>query len=410
MDAGEYVMLKVKFFTSLRHPSFRLLFSTMVLSSICMGMQDPLIAWLTLRLTDSPLLFSAVLSLRFAPYLFGPMTGVIADRVNRRKLIIIFKVTNVAFTATLGTLIIGGQIQLWHVAVIILLQSIISTFNMPAQSALIADLVGKEDITNATALNRIFMDESNLIGSFFVGAFVDYVGVGVFYYLNALIYSASIIPILMIRGVPDPKIKERESFGKNLVDGFKYSWKNRPVFGGELMYFITNVFLWPIRRTMMYAFAQNVLHADASGLGWISTGSKLGDFAVTAVVAQLGSVKKKGRVIVLSSLAWGAAWTLFSTSTSLPFALICLFAEGIACALTMTMTDVILMVNSEPEMRGRVMGIRSFATSSQFPSSIVAGAMAQAWGDSFAVGLEGILFVASMLVIIKVVPSLRKTD
>jgi MFS family permease len=160
----------------------------------------------------------------------------------------------------------------------------------------------------------------------------------------------------------------------------------------------------------MWVFAKNVLHLDASGLGWLSSGSTLGSFAVTMIVAQLGNIKGKGRLVVISSLVWGVVWILFSISNSFFLALVWLIIMSIASSITMMLGGVILLINSEPEMRGRVTGVQLLAISSQFPGSIIAGAIAENWGEPFAVGIEGVLFVISMLLIMKFVPSLGKTD
>ncbi len=404
------MLKKVRIFDSLRFPAFRFFFASLTISSISGGMQDPLTSWLVLNLTDSPFIYGIVMSLRFVPYLIGPMVGVLSDRVSRRKLLIIFKATQIVFALTLGTLIVGGQIQLWHVAVIILLQSTINTLNFPAQSAYIVDLVGGENITNATAVDRLFMDETSLFGSFLVAALVDSVGVGTFFYLNAVIYFAALIPLFFIRGVTETRNTGQGTMFRDLIDGFKYSWRVRPVFGGQLIYFITNLFPIATKRSLMWIYAKNVINADASGLGWLSTGSKLGDFIATIAMAQLGNMKGKGKIVVFSCIGWGTIWILFSTTTSLALASTYLVVEGMMSAFTMVLAQVILLINTEPNMRGRVMGIRSFAISSQFPGSVIAGAMAEAWGETLAVSLEGGLFVISMLLILKMMPSLRKTD
>jgi MFS family permease len=404
------MLKRLKFFSSLKHPAFRLLWIDSFLTSIAAQMQNPLLAWIVMELTDSSFIFGLIMSLRFAPMIVGPMSGVVADRVNRRKLLIFFKTARIAITLILGTLIVGGQIELWHVILIVILQSIIMTLNWPTQSAFTIDIVGRDDITNASALRRISMNLSGLIGPSLVGGLVDSLGIGVFYYLNSVIYFFGLIFLLMIKNTDQIKNVSQGSTLKNLTDGFRYSWVNKPVFGGQLIYFITNLFPIATRRTLMWVFAKNILNADASSLGWLSAGSTLGSFSVTALVAQLGDVKKKGELVVFSSLAWGIMWVLFSVSTSIPFALICLIIMGIASSLTMMLGQVILLINSESEMRGRVTGVQLLAISSQFPGSIIAGAMAETWGEPFAVGIAGVLFVISMLMIMKFVPSLRKTD
>lgn len=399
----------IQFFRSFRHQSYRYLFVTLALSSVCMGMEDPLLSWVVLNLTGSSVVFGIVLSLRFAPNLIGPMTGVMADRFDRRKLLIIFYAVYVVNSLFLGTLIIGGQIQLWQIVLVVLSGSFINIFKGPAQTALIIDIVGKEDMTNALALNRIFMD-LGVFGSLLVGVLVNGIGVGVFYYLNAAIYAASLIPLLMMRGVPKTQITQEKSVLKNVTEGFRYSWVHRSVFGGQLVYFTTNLFPISVRRALLFIFAKDVLHADASGLGWVSTATKLGDAVSTLVIAQRGNVRHKGRIVLLSCLAEGAMWILLATSTSFSLAVVYLMLMGVASAFTMTYAQIIIMLDTEPEMRGRVSGIQSLYIGSQFPGTIVAGALSEAWGNPLAVGLEGGLFVLSTLIIFTILPSLRRTD
>jgi hypothetical protein len=136
-----------------------------------------------------------------------------------------------------------------------------------------------------------------------VGAFVNNIGIGAFYYVNAAIYSVTLILLLLIRGIPKTKVAQEKSVIKNIKDGFKYSWANKPIFGGQLIYFITNLFPIATQRTLIWVFARKVLQTDASGLGWLSTGRTLGSFIVNLIVAQLGNVKANGKIVVLSSVS-----------------------------------------------------------------------------------------------------------
>lgn len=401
---------KRTYLSALHHPGFRLFWANITLSSLCSGIQDVLLAWLVLELTDSSLLFSIVLSLRFLPMLLGPICGVVADRVNRRIILLISKAVQIVVSIFLGTLVLGGQIQLWHVTVIIILQSLIGTFNLPAESAFSLDLVGKKDITNATALQRISLNLSGFVGPALVGAFVNIIGIGPFYYLNALIYLLALVSIFMIGKVPNKQLIAQKSVRGNLVDGFKYSWSNKFVFGGQLMYFFANMIPIASRRTIQWIFIREILHADTAGFGWISAGTQLGSLCTSAIIAYFGNIKRKGKIVMISSIMWGFSLILLSTSTSFSLTLLYLIVMGISGTLTMMLSQIILLINSEIDMRGRVMGIRSLAISSQFPGSIFAGAMAETFGTPFAVGLEGALYIISMLATIKFVPHLRKAE
>ncbi len=403
------MLRNARFFSSLQHRDFRLLWSDMVLSSICTSTEDVLLAWLVMELASSSWLFGVVMSLRFAPRIIGPMSGLLADRVDRRKLLIVFKAVQIAVSVVLGSLLIFGQIQLWHIVVIILVQNTVLTFNMPAQTAITVDVVGTENITNAAALERLSYTVSGLFGQSLVGAFVNQIGVGTFYYLNAAIYAASLVSLCMIRKAPSTLTMSRERALSGMVEGFRYSLKNKPVLTGQIIVFTTNLFPIACGRTLMWIYAKNVLNLDASGLGWLSAGSTLGSFAASAIIAQLGNIEGKGKIVAISGVMWGVGWLLFSMSNSFALAVISLIITSISSIFTLMLAEVILMVYSEPNMRGRVTGFRQLAISSQFPGSIIAGAMAETLGNPAAVGLEGAFFIVTMLATMKLIPSLLKT-
>jgi MFS family permease len=351
------------------------------------------------------------MALNFAPRILGLIAGVVADRVDRRKMLIAVSLVQIIFSILMGTLVLGGQIAWWHVTLIAFLGSTLMSFSMPARQAYTVDLVGKENVANSAALNRVAMFISGIVGPAFVGVLANFIGIGYFFYINAILFLISIVFIIGIRAkvTAIPETTTKKSVVSDLIGGLKYSWINKNVFSGHWIYLVTNVFVWPCIWTLMPIYARNILLVDASGLGWLSTANSLGSIIATLAIAALGDFKKKGLVVLVSSFGWGASWMVFSMTTWFPLSFLSLVIVGITGSLTMTLASVILLVYSTPEMRGRVIGIQTLAISTQAPGSIIAGIAAQTLGPPLAILLEGAFFIVSMLITLKIVPNLRES-
>jgi MFS family permease len=350
------------------------------------------------------------MAIRFGPQVLGAISGLAADRIDRRILLIIIQLARVVSSIVMGTLVLGGQIQFWHIVIISLLESLIGTFMMPAQSALTMDIVGETDITNASALQRISMTLSGIVGPSLVGALVNQIGIGPFFYFNAAVLALSTIPLLMIRGVSRKHTTGEKTILRDFIEGFKYTWNNKGVLGGQMVILITNLYMWPCLWTLLPIFARNALNVGAAGLGWLSAANRLGGFIATVSVAHLGDLKSKGRITFISSLIWGGAWILMAILGSYPLSLLCLLFSGIASSLTMMLSQILILINSSPEFRGRVLGIRTLTVFPQSPLSIVAGALAESTGISITVMVEGVLFIITMIITAKLLPTLIKEN
>ncbi len=399
---------KTRFFTSLRYPHFRLLWLSGVVGSLAGG-QMILMSWLVLQTTDSPFLLGLVMALRFGPQALGMISGVAADRIDRRKLLIAIPLLRAAYISVLGSLILGSQIQYWHIALISFLESISDTFTAPAQTALMMDIVGGEGIVNASALQGLSYSLFGIAGPSLVGVLVNQIGIGPFFYFNAAVLALSTAPLLAMREAAEIE-HPKKSVMKDLADGFRYTWTNKGTLGGQMVVLVTNLYMWPCVWTLLPIFARNALHADAAGLGWLTAANQAGGFIATLAVAHLGSIKGKGRMVLLSSAIWGGIWVLMAALGSYSLSIVCLVVSGISSTLTMTLSQIIILVNSSPEMRGRAMGIRTLTVFPQSPMSIVAGAAVPVFGIPLTIALEGALFIASMAATAKLIPALGKAD
>ena len=406
----------VGLFSSLHIPAYRLLWTSVFFVSLCWNIQSVLVSWLVLKTTGSSLMLGLVMALNFAPQAFGAISGTVADRVDKRQMLLLVSAAQVAFSATLGFLVIGGQIQFWQIAVIVFISSTLSSFSQPAQFAYTIDLVGKANTTNAVSLNQLSMFVAGTVGPSLIGAFFESFGMGFFFFLNAAFFSLTILPLLLIRKGEVIQTADETSQGhesqsviQGIAEGFRFSWKHRIVLGGELVVLITNIFVWPCVWTMTPIFSTDVLGLDASGLGWLTAVNQLGGFLANIVLASR-EPRHKGSILFVSSFLWGAGWLLFANVPLFPISLASELIVGAASSFTMTLATIVLLMNSEPRVRGRVMGIQTLTVASQSPGSILAGSLAQSLGARMAINVEAVGFIMSMVVLMKVIPEIRKAE
>ncbi len=409
-------MMNIKLLSSLRIPAYRLLWMSVFFSGVCWNVQNVLVSWLVLNTTGSSVLLGLVMALNFAPQVFGAIAGTAADRMDKRKLLLLVNAAQVAFSVTMGTLIIGGQIQFWHIAAIVFVSSSLNAFSQPTQSAYAIDLVGKANTTNAVSLLQLSMFVAGTLGPSLIGAFVGPLGVGFFFFLNATLFSLTILSLLFIKnGSRAQTIEEigqdskQESVLQGMAEGFRYSWRHPPVLGGELVVFITNIFVWPCIWTMTPVFSTEVLHLDASGLGWLTAANQMGGFLANIVLASR-EPRHKGTILYVSSLLWGAGWLLFANVPVFQASIVSEAIVGAASSFTMTLAMIIILMNAEPRIRGRVMGIQTLTVASQSPGSILAGSLAQSLGAGMAINVEAVGFMLTTVGLMQLIPGLRKAE
>ncbi len=399
-------------FNSLRNRGYRLLWGGLSFSFLGESVYTVLVSWLTLDLTGSSLLLGVIMALNFTPQMLGIFSGVVADRMSKRKLMMTVDMARVVFSFAMGSLIIGGNIQFWQIALIVLAKSTLSTLNMPAQSAYTIELVGKDNITNAISLNRLSQFVMGIIGPSLVGAFVNTSGIGPFFYFNAVCMGLTVILVAMTK---EPKTDEairlsiprQRSISRDIVEGLKFSWHNKPIFASQMIYFVTNIYMWPCIWTLNPIFTKEVLKLDASGLGWLTAANRIGGFVTNLVLASK-EPKGKGRLVFITSLLWGIVWLPFSAIVWMPVSVISQLIMGFVSSFTMTLASVILLIHADPSMRGRIMGIETLCISSQGPGSLLAGALAQSVGVVTAINIESIFFILTMIGLAKLVPALYK--
>jgi len=343
---------------------------------------------------------------RFSSFFFGFIAGVIADRYDRRKILILTRLGTVTLEVILATLILRGSIQLWQVFAIVFLFGALTDLSFPARQTLLPQVVEEADLMNALSIQSWTRGLMGILGSGLGGVLVDTIGVANSYYLSAAIKGASVGLLLLIRGIPKVS-SEKKSPLRDLIEGFKYIRSNRALFGAISMHGILQIFILPL-PSLITVVARNILGVGATGLGLLESARSAGGMVSALLMSSLGDVKGKGRMIFLASGLVCITWILFSISPWFPLSLILIFGVGAFQSLFQLVKSILFFVTCTDEMRGRAMGVRSWLMVLIGAGNLWTGALAESIGASFTISIAGVLFGFSALAIALLIPKLRE--
>jgi len=345
-------------FRSLRSFNFRLWTAGGLVSNVGTWMQRVAQDWLVLtQLThrDASTL-GIVMGLQFAPqFLLLPWTGLAADRLNRRKLLMATQATMGMLAVVLGVLTITGVIQLWHVYVFAFLSGSAAALDAPVRQTFVAEMVGDEDLPNAVALNSTSFNAAQMIGPAIAGLLIAKVGIGWAFLLNGLSFAAVLISMSFFR-LSELRVSARaHRAASGFLEGFRYVWRKPDLRAILIMLFLIGAFglNFPIFISTM---AVNVFHSDARGFGLLSSIMAAGTLSGALFAA--GREKPSLASLLVGAGAFGLGCTLAALAPGYWWFAATLMVTG-AAALTFTNgTNSIMQLSTEPAMRGRVMALR----------------------------------------------------
>ncbi len=395
---------------ALRHRGFRLLWIATVLSSTARWADMVVIGWLTLELTDSPLMVGIVAGSKMAGYLVAPFMGVVADRIDRRLLLIVAAVVNLAAAFLMLVLYVAGVLALWHIIALALLGSLTWALDSPTRQAYVPDLVGKEHLTNAIALNAVAIEITVVIGPALGGLLIPTLGMGGAYGLIAVIYLLDVLALVLLKGGPQHRADAKESPVKSLLGGLKYVRGNQTVLALLLIAFLLNLFAAPYRYAFLPLFSRYVLDTGPAGYGMLTAMAGVGALVAGVWVVSLGNFRHKGWLVVASALAWPASLLLFAVSTWYSLSLALVFLAGLTQAIAWTIIATLILGHTEQSMRGRVMGLRAGVVISLPIGNFLAGAAAEQFGAAAALAAYSASALLIMLAIVLLMPGLRRLE
>jgi MFS family permease len=395
-------------FRSLYYRDFGVFWTGNFLSNIGTWMQNIALGWLIIVLTNSPFLLGLNGFLSLAPTLvFALPGGAIADRFNRRRLMLSTQTAMMLLALVLAVLTSVHHVNIAEILGISLLTGIATALNYPAYQALIPDLVSRDDLLNAIALNSAQFNMSRAIGPMLAGLALGTLGAAACFYLNTVSFLALIIALLMI-SIPPRPLRQSVRFWSAMLDGFRYLNEYRllvvlltvPAFMSLLG--LPFIVLMPI-------FARNLLHVGASGLGYLMAGAGLGAVVAALVIASRGTPQRRGSYILSNAAVFSLALILFALAHSFWWAFSMLVIMGGTMVGALTLTNTTMQMTTPPQLRGRIMSMYYMAMSGLLPlGSLQAGAVAEVLGARFALAFGGAVCLVYFLTVLALLPRLRK--
>jgi len=392
--------MKYRTFTALKHRNFRLFLSGQAISLVGTWMQSIAQGWLVLKLTDSAFYLALVQAMSSLPILFFSLLGgVVADRVDKRRLLLITQALSLALALALGVMVSLGQAQLWHVLVIAGLLGVVNTFDVPGRQSFIIEMVGREDLMNGIALNSAVFNGARIIGPAIAGLLISAVGIAACFYLNALSYVAIIIMLGMMRiDRPEEKPKPRPVL-KELHEGLIYVRKTPVVLYFILMVAITSLFAIPY-IALMPIFARDILHIGAKGLGVLMGCAGVGALIGALSLATFGGSGRTGVTAFATAFISSLAILGFSFSRVplLSYALLMVIGWGMITQLATVNTAIQQEVPDE--LRGRVMSLYVLVFLGFVPiGNLIIGTLAHYAGTPHAVAAGAIVCLVTYSVL-----------
>jgi MFS family permease len=392
-------------FGALKHRNFRLFFFGQGTSLVGTWMQSIAQGWLVLELTDSPFYVGLVSALSSLPILLVSLpAGVFVDRVNKRRMVIITQALSLLQALVLAILIWTHHIALWQVAAIAVFLGTVNAVDIPARQAFLIELVGREDLGNAIALNSSVFNGARVVGPSIAGVVIGTVGLAWCYFLNALSYLAVIWALIAMRLPPFRRPEHPGDAWAQFREGARFVRRDRRVLALVGMMAIISVFGFPY-LVLMPVFARNVLKVGASGLGFMSASVGVGAVAAALGLAALGPRVRKGRILIWSGPTFGVALAAFALTPWFPLALPILALAGGAMILNNAVTNTLLQTITPDALRGRVMGFFAFVFLGMAPfGAFQAGWLAERIGAPATVVIGGVVCGLTSLAMWRAVP------
>jgi MFS family permease len=396
-------------FRALRHRNYRLLWLGQTGHSATLWMDQVARAVLILELTDSPLMLSLVIATRLAPILlFGLIGGAMADRYDRKRILMTTQFVTLGTHLFLGIAVTAGFIEVWQVFVTAFVAGTAMAFNQPVRQSLIPSTVPPEDLLNAIALNSTALSFMRIGGGSIAGLLLIPFDVGGVYLITAAIYTLVILSTSLMH-LPDEKGKVRKETGliADVREGFVYVGQNRVLAWVVGLAVILFVLGFPYQQVFVPLLATETLDLGDSGVGFLAGATGAGAFIGSLVVAVKSSVARPGLQLIINMLIFGAALVGISLQETVWLTAILLAVAGSMTVTYMAFTNSILLTNSDPEMHGRVMSLLSLDRGLIPLGAILAGTLVSALGvrpGLFTMG--ALVLVASALALVVAGPRL----
>jgi MFS family permease len=376
-------------FRSLRNYNYRLFYFGQMISLTGTWMQTIALAWLVLDRTHSPLALGTVTMLQFLPIsllvLFG---GVLADRVPKRRLLVVTQTVAMAQAFALAFLTWSGAITIWQIYVLAAVLGLTNALDNPTRQVFVVEMVGRDDVTNAVALNSSLFNSARLIGPALGGVIIAAVGVGATFFINGVSFLAVIIGLLLMK--PDLLYPAPKSEGgrvlEQLAEGLRYSLRTPPIMFILILMAAIGTFGYNF-TVVLPLLARNVLHVGSIGFGAMTSAVGVGSLVAALGLATLGKASRQ--TLLIGAMAFAILLAMVAASPWYALTLVLLVALGVASIAFAATSNSSLQITAPDRLRGRVMSFYMLLFAGSTPiGGELTGAMAEHIGVRLTVGIE----------------------
>ena len=388
-------------FSALHYRDFRLLWIGAFTSTTGTWMQTVAQGWVVLNMTNSAFLLGVDGFLSTGPMLiFSLFGGVVADRIERRKIMLFSQYLQMTFAFILAALIFSGNVKVWHIFLLSFLTGSAQSFSGPAYISLLPLLVKREDVPNAIAMNSMQFNLARVVGPVLAGISLSTLGAAACFGINGLSFFAVIVVLLIIRS---PEVKGRAEPGtmvEEMKEGFRFV-AQRPTLMLLTFLAFAGTFLGMPIVTFLPVVAKSIFHLGANGYAWMMTTYGLGSVTGALVVAATAHLPRKGSIALKLQLAFALLLVAFAFSRSLPMSLVIAFCSGICIVGVISLYSSLVQLTTSDAMRGRVMSIFMLAFRGGMPlGNLIAGYVAQRWSITTALAVNGAILAVVAIVFI----------
>ncbi len=368
--------------------------------------------WLIYELTNSPVQLGLVRGVQAIPVLLlSPVAGSMADRYSRKMQALIALVLDGLMYAALAVLIITGRIEPWHVYVTALGTAIVQTFHHPSRAAMVADSVPKQHLTNAIGLNSIAFNVSRSTAPALAGILIAKFGTGGAYAVQAALYLLGTWATMLLgigwgSTAGSQGQRKGESFGRSIIEGWKFSWKNEKVRAGLVVVMLASLFITPF-TTLLPVFARDILRVGVTGQGLLLTGMGVGALCSAVLIASVGDRLPRGMIMLIGVMLYGLTIVAFAVSPWFELTMGLMVFTGLFHVTSHALVQTIVQSYSPSEFRGRAMAVFQQNHVMLTMGSMLLGFMASLWGAQWALALMGVAGTVAMALIYVMLPSVR---
>jgi MFS family permease len=394
-------------FRALRHRNYRLFFAGQLISLIGTWMDQVAEAWLVYRLTGSALLLGTVAFASQIPvFLLAPIGGALADRLDRRKILICTQSSMMLLTFMLAWLTLSHRVHIWQVVMLAALTGVVNAIDLPARQAFVVDMVSRADLVNAIALNSSMFNGARIVGPALAGIVVAAIGEGWCFFANGVSFIAVIAGLGLMK-IDRPRLAIEGSPLENIIEGFKFVAQSGPVRALMVLLGLVSFTAMPY-AVLMPLFADKILHGGAQALGLLMGCSGVGALAGALTLAMRKTLKGLSIWVAASCAGFGVALLLFSFSRLLWLSAALLVPAGFCMMIQMASSNTLIQSMVPDRLRGRVMSVYAMTFMGMAPlGALLAGSLAHKLGAPMTVGIGGVVAIVGAGLFGLKLPALR---